>query len=185
MAWSPTHSVPRWMTPSHAGAFSNSLVLGGKKSISISSGLVTLRRLHVVHVCPPTRSWRIMPDRVRFSVPTPKFVVLILSKKAVLVACWILLVTGVTAHAAKLKPQAVEGWDRYVGLTEIRIDREQRDPSHFLWIDLMSEEEKKAAEAQLRNGQVVIGKLRTEDEGNAIKTPGALIHHWIGIAFIP
>jgi hypothetical protein len=126
-----------------------------------------------------------MPDRVRFSVPTTKFVVLILSKKTVLVACWILLVTGVTAHAAKLKPQAVEGWDRYVGLTEIRINREQRDLSHFLWIDLMSEKEKKAAEAQLRNGQVVIGKLQTEDEGSAIKTPGALIHHWIGIAFIP
>ena len=90
-----------------------------------------------------------------------------------------------TAGAAKLKPQAVEGWDRYVALTEARIDREQRDLAHFLWIDLMPEEQRRRAEAQLKSGQVVIDKLRTEDQGTPIKTPGALIHHWIGIAFIP
>ena len=125
-----------------------------------------------------------MSDRARFRVPTSNSIAVILPKKAAHLACLILLVTG-TAHSAKLKPQAVEGWDRYVALTEIRIDREQRDLPHFLWIDLMSEDGRKAAEAQLRNGQVVIDKLRTEDNGAPIETPGALIHHWIGIAFIP
>ena len=98
---------------------------------------------------------------------------------------WITLLGTGTLHAAKLKPEAVQGWNRYVELTETRIDREQRDLAHFLWLDLMTEEQRKTAEVQLRSGQVVIGRLQTQDSKTAIKTPGALIHHWIGIAFIP
>lgn len=126
-----------------------------------------------------------MPDRLRCGPPSPNWVGVVFSKKAAYVAGLILLVAGTTANAAKLKPQAVEGWNRYIALTETRIDREQRDLTHFLWIDSMSKEERRAAEAQLRNGQVVIGRLRTEDPEAPIKTPGALIHHWIGVAFIP
>jgi len=38
----------------------------------------------------------------------------------------------------------------------------------------------------LRNGEVVIERLTTTDSNGAtIKTPGALVHHWIGTAFIP
>jgi len=96
-----------------------------------------------------------------------------------------LIFAATTGNAAKLKPAAQQGWNRYVALTEARIDREQSDPSRFLWIDLMPEEQKKSAEAQLTAGQVVIDRLRTEDNGMPIKTPGALVHHWIGIAFIP
>jgi hypothetical protein len=108
----------------------------------------------------------------------------IVFKSAPQLAAFVLFLASM-ADAAKLKPQAVEGWDRYVALTEARVDREQRDLPHFLWIDLMPEEQRKAAEAQLKSGQVVIDKLRTEDQGIPIKTPGALIHHWIGIVFIP
>jgi hypothetical protein len=100
------------------------------------------------------------------------------------VASLIILIAS-TGHAAKLKPDAQEGWNRYVALTEARIDREQRDVSHFLWIDLMPEEQKNSAEARLSDGQVVIQRLWTDDSGTLIKTPGALVHHWIGIAFIP
>jgi hypothetical protein len=97
----------------------------------------------------------------------------------------LIILLASTGHAAKLKPEAQQGWDRYVALTEARIDREQRDPSHFLWIDLMTEGQKHSAEARLRDGQVIIEQLRSDDGGTPVKTPGALIHHWIGIAFIP
>lgn len=126
-----------------------------------------------------------MSDRVKYGTRKPKSPGLIFGKELTYVAGLVLLLAATTAHAAKLKPEAVEGWDRYVALTEARIDREQSDARQFLWIDLMSEDKRHAAEAQLRNGQVVIDKLRTEDQGKTIKTPGALIHHWIGIAFIP
>jgi hypothetical protein len=90
-----------------------------------------------------------------------------------------------TAYAAKLKPEAVQGWNRYVALTEARVDLEQSDLTHFLWIDLMPDEQRRTAEAQVRGGQVLIARLRTEDQGSPIRTPGALVHHWIGIGFIP
>jgi len=126
-----------------------------------------------------------MTDRVNCRPLTSNSTPAVFSKRAAYVAGIILLVASVTAHAAKLKPEALKGWNRYVALTEARIDREQRDLPHFLWIDMMSEEEKKAAEVQLRNGQLVINKLETKDHGESIKAPGALIHHWIGIAYIP
>jgi hypothetical protein len=62
-----------------------------------------------------------------------------------------------------------------VTLTEARIEREQSDPSHFLWIDLMPAEQKKS-EARLSDGQVIIEPLRTDDGRMLVKTPGALIH---------
>jgi len=126
-----------------------------------------------------------MSDQMKYGERIPKSVVLNLRQKFTWFAGLVLVVAVTRAQAAKLRPDAVEGWDRYVALTEARIDREQRDPSHFLWIDFMSEDARHVAETQLRNGQVVIDKLRTEDRGETIKTPGALIHHWIGIAFIP
>jgi hypothetical protein len=125
-----------------------------------------------------------MPDWPRRRVIL-KLLVATFSQSAMQCAAFVLFLAFSTANAAKLKPQAVEGWDRYVALTEARVDREQRDLTHFLWIDLMPEEQRKRADAQLKSGQVVIDKLRTEDQGTPIKTPGALIHHWIGIAFIP
>jgi hypothetical protein len=94
------------------------------------------------------------------------------------------MLAGNPANAATLKPEAVQGWSRYVAITEARIEREQTNPSHFLWIDLMPDEQKKSAETRLSRGQVIIERLQTNDEGAPIKTPGALIHHWIGLAFI-
>jgi hypothetical protein len=94
------------------------------------------------------------------------------------------MLAGNPANAATLKPEAVQGWSRYVAITEARIEREQTNSSHFLWIDLMPDEQKKSAETRLSRGQVIIERLQTNDEGAAIKTPGALIHHWIGLAFI-
>jgi len=37
----------------------------------------------------------------------------------------------------------------------------------------------------LKGGEVVVEKLKTTDHGKSIEIPGALIHHWVGTAFIP
>lgn len=53
-------------------------------------------------------------------------------------------------------------------------------------IDGMREQHKQRIEKQLNNGDVVIERLTTtESDSSTIKTPGALVHHWIGTAFIP
>jgi hypothetical protein len=126
-----------------------------------------------------------MPDRVKYGTRRSNIIASIVGDNGARFAGLVLLIATSTAYAAKLKPEAAEGWDRYVALTEDRIYREQHDLDHFLWIDSMPNQTRSAVEARLRNGQVVIDKLRTEDKGAPIRTPGALIHHWIGIAFIP
>ena len=105
-------------------------------------------------------------------------------KSALLIV--LLFVPLCNLHAAKLKAEAEAGWKHYVILTEARIDREQSDLSHFLWIDGVQEQQKQRIEKQLSKGDVVIERLTTtEPDGSTVKTPGALVHHWIGTAFIP
>jgi hypothetical protein len=88
------------------------------------------------------------------------------------------------AHAAGLKPEAIDGWNRYVAVAEARMDREQRDPSRFLWIDRLSGTQRESAEQQVKKNQVVIERIQVDSNATPIKTPGALIHHWIGTAFV-
>jgi len=38
---------------------------------------------------------------------------------------------------------------------------------------------------KLRQGQVYIQQLRTQPDGKPVQVPSGLIHHWVGIAFIP
>jgi hypothetical protein len=89
-----------------------------------------------------------------------------------------------TAVAAEPKPESLQAWNRYIALTESRIAAQERDPSRFL--DPQSETpEHASSEAKLKNGEVVIERLKTTDGAKGIEAPGALIHHWVGTAFIP
>jgi hypothetical protein len=90
-----------------------------------------------------------------------------------------------SCEAAKLQKAAAEAWGRYVTRTEERITGEQADPKRFLWVDTLPEADRKAAEEELRRGGTVIRKLKTHDNDRPIHAPGALIHHWVGTAFVP
>jgi len=81
-------------------------------------------------------------------------------------------------QAAELKPAALLAYRKYVRLTEARIDREQQGPS-FFWGDRHPEPER------LRRGEIIIDRLTTLENGNDIKAPGAMIHHWAGYVFLP
>ena len=93
------------------------------------------------------------------------------------------------ASAADLKQQTTAAFDRYVALSEARINSSlslsETDPAPFLWVDTLPASQRVAALAQLRSGKIVIEKLTTLDDGKPIPVPGGLIHHWIGIVFIP
>jgi hypothetical protein len=91
-----------------------------------------------------------------------------------------------SAFAAEPKPEAVEAWNRYIALTESRIAAQERDSTRFLVVQKETPESSAAAsEAKLRNGEVVIERLKTTDGDKDIAAPGAVIHHWVGTAFIP
>lgn len=105
----------------------------------------------------------------------------------------ILLVAGaawsatasVRAAPVDLKPSTLEAFDRYVRLTEVRIDRELNAAAPFLWVDGVPEPRRRAISGQLRQGTVVIERLETLDQEKAIADPDGLIHHWLGSVFIP
>jgi hypothetical protein len=95
------------------------------------------------------------------------------------------LLLAAPANAADLEPKTVEAFNRYVQLTEARMDSQTARTGPFLWVDTLPPERRTAAYAQLKEGKVVIERLETFDNKKSIDVPGGLIHHWIGTVFIP
>jgi len=93
------------------------------------------------------------------------------------------LVAGLTA--AELKPKTVEAFERYVRATEARIDAEVQDERRFLFIDTLPGDVRRARVAELTAGKLVIERLRTEEGGRVIEAPDGIIHHWLGVVFVP
>jgi len=89
------------------------------------------------------------------------------------------------AAATELKPEAAQGFDRYVRLTEKRMRADLQPGRTFLWVDALPETRREGVRAQLQRREVVSARLTTTDPADEIKTPGALIHHWVGAVFIP
>ena len=89
------------------------------------------------------------------------------------------------AAETDLKPEAAQGYDRYVQLTEQRIKAELTPGGTFLQVDGLPEPLRTEAYARLQRGEVVTSRLRTSDPSGSARTPDALIHHWVGTIFIP
>jgi hypothetical protein len=54
-----------------------------------------------------------------------------------------------------------------------------------LWIDSMAAPQRTEAYAALKRGEVQIEQLSTLDNAKPIVCPGGMIHHWVGVVFIP
>jgi hypothetical protein len=91
----------------------------------------------------------------------------------------------VSVAAAELKPATVEAFQRYVRLTEARIEREVAGKDPFLWIDRQPEIERRRLAPQLAAGEVAVARLETRDNGREIEVPDGLIHHWVGTIVLP
>jgi hypothetical protein len=89
------------------------------------------------------------------------------------------------SHATELKPKTKAAFDKYIQLTEARIKGELGPGKPFLSIDAMPEAQRNAMLARLKNGEVVITRQQTLENGKEIDVPDGMIHHWLGIAFIP
>jgi hypothetical protein len=104
---------------------------------------------------------------------------------------WLLWLVGVlsglfvpTAQASELKPATNAAFDRYIRATEAQMYSDA-GMSEFLIVDRLPEEQRRSAYEQLRQGEVYIQELRTRERGQNIPVPSGLIHHWVGIIFIP
>ena len=96
------------------------------------------------------------------------------------VAASLLVLLHAPAAAADLTTRTAINFDRYVRLTEMRLDR-----GAFLWIDALSASQQQARRDALRRGELIIEKPRTLDGGSEIDVPDGLVHHWLGLAFVP
>jgi hypothetical protein len=89
------------------------------------------------------------------------------------------------AEAAELKPEAALGFDRYVHLAEQRMQTELQPGGVFLYVDGLPEARRREAQAELLRGEIVTARVDMRDAYSSLRTPGAMIHHWVGIVFIP
>ncbi|MBV8515446.1 MAG: hypothetical protein JO260_09115 [Acidobacteria bacterium] len=89
------------------------------------------------------------------------------------------------APGAELRPATNAAYDRYVALTDQRNNHELQTGEHLLWIDALSAADRSKAYADLQQGQVKMSKLDTRENGAEILVPDGMIHHWVGLAFIP
>ncbi len=92
---------------------------------------------------------------------------------------------GSTASAAELKPKTAAAFDRYVAATEARFANELRPGGNFLYIDGMNPDARRQAYEQLKQGEILVEKLETKAPGVTSDVPDGMVHHWVGLVFIP
>jgi opacity protein-like surface antigen len=97
----------------------------------------------------------------------------------------LLLTVSAAAQAVELKQNTIDAFNRYVRISEARMQSELRANQRFLWVDGLGSTEHAAALQRFRNGEVVIDQVQVLDDGKKIEVPDGMIHNWIGTVFIP
>jgi hypothetical protein len=87
--------------------------------------------------------------------------------------------------SVNLKVETDAAFQHYLQLTDARNAEELKRGSSLLWIDALPQTERAAAYAELKLGEVKMVKLETDENGGPIRCPGGMIHHWVGLIFIP
>jgi hypothetical protein len=85
------------------------------------------------------------------------------------------------AAAAELQNRTIQAFDRYVRLTEARLN----GSAPFLWIDSLQDGKRREALDVVRRKELSIERLETKENGREIDVPGGMLHHWVGTAFVP
>jgi len=93
--------------------------------------------------------------------------------------------TAADPAPVKLKEETAAVFQHYLQLTDARNAEELKRGSGLLWIDSLPDNGRATAYAELKRGEVKTGKLETRENGEPIRCPGGMIHHWVGLIFIP
>jgi len=89
------------------------------------------------------------------------------------------------ASATELKPKTAQAFERYVEVTEAKMLEELRLGTSFLSVDRLAEPKRTELYTKLRGGYIYLERLQTRNAGEKIEIPDGLVHHWVGIVFIP
>jgi hypothetical protein len=108
------------------------------------------------------------------------------SRPLVVAVC--LLSFGRTALAADLKQKTTDAFNKYVAATEARMAAELKPDGKFLYPDYPAphpSEEMRDAYARLRRGEILVERQEARLDGKEVDVPDGMVHHWVGIVFIP
>jgi hypothetical protein len=106
----------------------------------------------------------------------------------ILRAFFLCLALEVCASAADLKQKTTDAFNRYVSVTEERMAGELKPGGAFLYPDppaSRQSEEMRDAYARLKRGEILIERQETKLGGKEVDVPDGMVHHWVGLAFIP
>jgi hypothetical protein len=105
---------------------------------------------------------------------------------AILLALQLLTAQTPEVMSAELRPKTVEAFDRYVQLTEARINGEVSQTDKFLYVDGLPPARRSQVLAALKRGEIFMERLQAPDaSGHKLEAPEAIIHHWLGAVFVP
>ena len=85
------------------------------------------------------------------------------------------------ATPAELQPRTIAAFGHYVQLSEATMNA----GAPFLWIDRLPAPQQASRRNELRQGSLLIERVTTTDGGKEISIPDGLVHHWIGLVFVP
>jgi len=91
---------------------------------------------------------------------------------------------GGFTEAAELRPRTVAAFERYAAATEQRIAAEV-ETGPFLRLDGLAAAERALVLETLKRGELHIDRLTTREHGEEIDIPDGMVHHWVGVAFVP
>jgi hypothetical protein len=80
--------------------------------------------------------------------------------------------------------EAIAAFDQYIQSKELLAGEELSSHQKFLYIDRLPASSRIDAIARLRRGEILVER-EVSSNARSSSTPGALIHDWTGIAFVP
>lgn len=90
-----------------------------------------------------------------------------------------------TSFAAELTQKTEGAFNKYVAATEARMARELHSGNPFLYVDALPPNESREAYDRLKHGEILIKRLETTAPGVTSDIPDGMVHHWVGLVFIP
>lgn len=105
--------------------------------------------------------------------------------KAGLLTVAAMLLTAGSSADVRLQKKTTDAYDLYVRTNEARLQAELAQTNQFLWFDFRPEGKQREIQKELRDGQVYVEHIRLDLKGKKIEIPDGLVHHWVGLVFIP
>jgi hypothetical protein len=93
-------------------------------------------------------------------------------------------VLATSAQATEVKANTAAAFDRYIRATETQHADDLHN-GRFLVLDGLPDPTRQESYANLRQGQLYIEQLHLKENGHSIPIPGGLVHHWVGVMFVP